>query len=110
IGAQGNAACFQVVANKNLDTFNRRVFIGQNALARPTAVGTRPQQIHASGNGTIDEAEGSERSDPSTAPALTWAGAVVHLTRVRNRHGTSAASSLVWTTLISRHSREFAVK
>lgn len=46
IGAQGNAACFQVLANKNLDTFNRRVFIGQNPLARPSAVGTRPQTPH----------------------------------------------------------------
>jgi cyclopropane fatty-acyl-phospholipid synthase-like methyltransferase len=53
IGAQGNAACFQVVANKNLDTFNRRIFIGQNPLARPAPVGTKPQpQIHANGNGT----------------------------------------------------------
>ncbi len=58
IGAQGNAACFQVVANKNLDTFNRRVFIGANPLARPAAVGTRPAPMHANGgNGTVAEAE-----------------------------------------------------
>jgi cyclopropane fatty-acyl-phospholipid synthase-like methyltransferase len=62
IGAQGNAACFQVLANKNLDTFNRRIFIGQNPLARPAPVGTRPQQpvLHANGNGTkgtVAEAE-----------------------------------------------------
>jgi cyclopropane fatty-acyl-phospholipid synthase-like methyltransferase len=59
IGAQGNAACFQVLANKNLDTFNRRIFMGQNPLARPAPVGTRPQQpvLHANGNGTVAEAE-----------------------------------------------------
>ncbi len=28
IAAQGNAACFQVLMNKNLDTFNRDIFIG----------------------------------------------------------------------------------
>ncbi len=27
IGQQGNAACFQVLANKNLDTFNRRIYL-----------------------------------------------------------------------------------
>ncbi len=32
IGAQGNAACFQVVAHKNLDAFNRKVFIGRSSL------------------------------------------------------------------------------
>jgi cyclopropane fatty-acyl-phospholipid synthase-like methyltransferase len=32
IGTQGNAACFQVVAHKNLDSFNRRVFIGRSSL------------------------------------------------------------------------------
>lgn len=44
IAMQGNAACFQILANKNLDRFNRRVFIGQSPLARPAAVGGRPQQ------------------------------------------------------------------
>ncbi len=55
IAAQGNAACFQILANKNLDTFNRRIFIGQNPLARPAAVGTRPAHAHT--NGTVAEAE-----------------------------------------------------
>jgi cyclopropane fatty-acyl-phospholipid synthase-like methyltransferase len=32
IGAQGNSACFQVVAHKNLDRFNRKIFIGKNTL------------------------------------------------------------------------------
>ncbi len=32
IAMQGNAACFQVVAHKNLDDFNRRIFIGQSSL------------------------------------------------------------------------------
>jgi sphingolipid C9-methyltransferase len=32
IGAQGNAACFQVVANKNLDGFDRNVYVGGKSL------------------------------------------------------------------------------
>jgi cyclopropane fatty-acyl-phospholipid synthase-like methyltransferase len=32
IGAQGNAACFQIVAHKNLDHFNRKVFMGHSSL------------------------------------------------------------------------------
>jgi cyclopropane fatty-acyl-phospholipid synthase-like methyltransferase len=32
IGSQGNAACFQVVAHKNLDHFDRRIFIGSSSL------------------------------------------------------------------------------
>jgi cyclopropane fatty-acyl-phospholipid synthase-like methyltransferase len=32
IAMQGNAACFQVVAHKNLDSFNRRIFIGHSSL------------------------------------------------------------------------------
>jgi cyclopropane fatty-acyl-phospholipid synthase-like methyltransferase len=34
IGMQGNSACYQVVAHKNLDHFNRKVFIGKNPLAQ----------------------------------------------------------------------------
>lgn len=34
IGAQGNSECFQIVAHKNLDHFNRKVFIGRTALAQ----------------------------------------------------------------------------
>lgn len=33
IAAQGNAACFQIVANKNLDTFNRDIYMPQTAQA-----------------------------------------------------------------------------
>ena len=32
IGFNGSAACFQVVANKNIDKFDRRVFMGRTAL------------------------------------------------------------------------------
>jgi cyclopropane fatty-acyl-phospholipid synthase-like methyltransferase len=32
IGAQGNAACFQIVANKNLDAFDRKRFVGNQTL------------------------------------------------------------------------------
>ena len=32
IALQGNAACFQIVAHKNLDEFDRKVFIGRSSL------------------------------------------------------------------------------
>jgi cyclopropane fatty-acyl-phospholipid synthase-like methyltransferase len=53
IGAQGNAACFQVVAHKNLDHFNRKVFVGKHSLAqvRPNEKDTR-EKLVASRNGT----------------------------------------------------------
>jgi cyclopropane fatty-acyl-phospholipid synthase-like methyltransferase len=38
IGAQGNAACFQIVAHKNLDHFNRKVFMGHSSLGAVRAV------------------------------------------------------------------------
>ncbi len=38
IGAQGNAACFQIVAHKNLDHFNRKVFMGRSSLGSVKAV------------------------------------------------------------------------
>ena len=34
IGAQGNSECFQVVAHKNLDGFDRKIFLPGNAAAR----------------------------------------------------------------------------
>jgi hypothetical protein len=34
---QGNSACYQVVAHKNLDHFNRRVFVGRSSLSSPRA-------------------------------------------------------------------------
>jgi cyclopropane fatty-acyl-phospholipid synthase-like methyltransferase len=32
IGTQGNAACFQILAHKNLDNFNREIFIGRRSI------------------------------------------------------------------------------
>ena len=32
IGAQGNAACFQVVLNKNIDSFDRFRFVGRKSV------------------------------------------------------------------------------
>jgi sphingolipid C9-methyltransferase len=52
IGMQGNAACFQIVAHKNLDTFDRRVFMGRSSLAavrspeRERLVATNGTQEH----------------------------------------------------------------
>ncbi len=41
IGAQGNSECFQVVAHKNLDSFDRRVFIGRGGPLRDKPVEER---------------------------------------------------------------------
>ena len=37
IAFQGNAACFQVVANKNLDSFNRNIFVGHAGVGAISA-------------------------------------------------------------------------
>jgi len=35
IASQGSSTCFQIVCNKNLNSFNRRIWIGQAALGEP---------------------------------------------------------------------------
>jgi cyclopropane fatty-acyl-phospholipid synthase-like methyltransferase len=50
IGAQGNSECFQVVAHKNLDHFNRKVFIGKSSFAQLKA--TDDKGVRVSTNGT----------------------------------------------------------
>lgn len=60
IGEQGNAACFQVVASKNLNNFNRRVFIGHNGFARPNLNGAQKEPTERfvfPKNGPVAEAE-----------------------------------------------------
>jgi hypothetical protein len=53
IASQGNAACFQVVAHKNLDDFNRRVFIGRSSLGSVRAPEKdSPRERHVATNGT----------------------------------------------------------
>jgi cyclopropane fatty-acyl-phospholipid synthase-like methyltransferase len=53
IGQQGNSACFQVVAHKNHDHFNRRVFIGRNAFPGARAPEKdAPRERHVPTNGT----------------------------------------------------------
>ncbi len=49
IGMQGNAACFQIVAHKNLDTFDRRVFMGRSSLG---AVRAPERERLVASNGT----------------------------------------------------------
>jgi cyclopropane fatty-acyl-phospholipid synthase-like methyltransferase len=54
IGAQGNSACYQVVAHKNLDRFDRKVFIGRGTLfgARSPGQGEdKPRERIAAKNG-----------------------------------------------------------
>jgi cyclopropane fatty-acyl-phospholipid synthase-like methyltransferase len=52
IGAQGNAACFQVVAHKNLDHFNRKVFIGKHSLGQVKPAEKDHRDRPAARNGT----------------------------------------------------------
>jgi len=52
IGAQGNAACFQVVANKNLDTFDRKIFIGKHSLGSVRAPEKESRVPMVAKNGT----------------------------------------------------------
>jgi cyclopropane fatty-acyl-phospholipid synthase-like methyltransferase len=49
IGAQGNSACYQVVAHKNLDRFNRRVFIGKNTLFGARKAGAHEDLVAKNG-------------------------------------------------------------
>jgi cyclopropane fatty-acyl-phospholipid synthase-like methyltransferase len=53
IGLQGTSACFQVVAHKNLDGFNRRVFIGQPSFGgSPALEKEQPRERYVAPNGT----------------------------------------------------------
>jgi hypothetical protein len=50
IGAQGNAACYQIVAHKNDDSFNRMVFVGKGTLSR-SVHDDRPRERLVAKNG-----------------------------------------------------------
>lgn len=66
IATQGNAACFQVVAHKNLDQFDRKVFVGRSSLGNVRAIERERERIPmvASGaNGTNGSAH-AERAAP----------------------------------------------
>lgn len=52
IGSQGNAACFQVVAHKNLDDFDRSVFIGRSSLGGVRAPEKERERAPVATNGT----------------------------------------------------------
>lgn len=55
IATQGNAACFQVVAHKNLDQFDRKVFIGRSSLGNVRAIERERERVPvaaAGANGT----------------------------------------------------------
>ncbi|HEY8086786.1 MAG TPA: class I SAM-dependent methyltransferase [Polyangiaceae bacterium] len=51
IGAQGNAACFQIVAHKNQNSFDRKVFMGRNSLGSVKAFDDKKERLVAK-NGT----------------------------------------------------------
>lgn len=51
VAEQGNAACFQVVLNKNMDKFNRRRWIGQNfSLGERAIIHPSQEQVSVSSN------------------------------------------------------------
>jgi cyclopropane fatty-acyl-phospholipid synthase-like methyltransferase len=53
IATQGTGQCFQVVAHKNLDQFNRRVFIGRSSLGSVRAPEKElPRERYVAANGT----------------------------------------------------------
>jgi sphingolipid C9-methyltransferase len=53
IGLQGTSACYQVVAHKNLDGFNRRVFIGESSLGEVRSTDKeQPRDRYVAANGT----------------------------------------------------------
>ena len=51
IATQGNAACFQVVAHKNLDHFDRKVFIGRSSLGNVRAIERDRERAPLAANG-----------------------------------------------------------
>ncbi len=51
IGAQGNSECFQVVAHKNLDRFDRRIFIGHSTLSSGMGPSERRRERIVAKNG-----------------------------------------------------------
>jgi cyclopropane fatty-acyl-phospholipid synthase-like methyltransferase len=51
IGAQGNAACYQIVAHKNSNHFDRKVFMGRNSLGGVKAFDDKRERLVAT-NGT----------------------------------------------------------
>ncbi len=59
IATQGNAACFQVVANKNLDQFDRSVFVGSSSLGSVRAPERERVPVAASGGNGATAANGT---------------------------------------------------
>lgn len=51
IATQGNAACFQVVAHKNLDHFDRKVFIGRSSLGNVRPIERERERVPVAANG-----------------------------------------------------------
>jgi hypothetical protein len=52
IASQGTASCYQVVAHKNLNGFNRKVFIGRTSLAGVRGVEKEQKPRMVASNGT----------------------------------------------------------
>jgi cyclopropane fatty-acyl-phospholipid synthase-like methyltransferase len=62
IAMQGNAACFQIVAHKNLDTFDRKVFIGRSSLGSVRAPEREKERAPVAASGT-NGTNGTARAD-----------------------------------------------
>jgi len=69
IAMQCNAACFQVVANKNLDSFNRRIFIGHSSLGAVRAPSHERAPLAAAQNGSAHSESSTSNGTNGTAHA-----------------------------------------
>jgi cyclopropane fatty-acyl-phospholipid synthase-like methyltransferase len=63
IGLQGNAACFQVVAAKNLDHFNRGQFIGRAHAGDERATPNEPRARREKTNGHVEDPRPQPRAE-----------------------------------------------
>jgi cyclopropane fatty-acyl-phospholipid synthase-like methyltransferase len=56
VAAQGTAACFQVLAHKNLNHFDRTIWIGKSSLSRTMELPLRPEQVPTNGTAIMAKA------------------------------------------------------
>jgi cyclopropane fatty-acyl-phospholipid synthase-like methyltransferase len=56
VAAQGTAACFQVLAHKNLNHFDRTIWIGKSSLSRTMELPFRPEQVPTNGTAIMAKA------------------------------------------------------
>jgi cyclopropane fatty-acyl-phospholipid synthase-like methyltransferase len=63
IGAQGNAACHQIVAHKNTNDFNRKVFMGRHSLGGVRAFDDKKERLVAANGTHADATNGTAHAE-----------------------------------------------